>query len=204
MDGGYFNSDFTYGITLDKRNQSFQPTEGYKTTFSQTLPIIQDSSSIKNSLHTAAYHDFSEDIIGSIKFQISSMHGVDDDVRLTNRLFMPSRSLRGFVRGRVGPKDGQDWVGGNYLSTLSVEAQLPNLLPETYKTDFSVFLDTGNLWSVDYSDSVDDSNTIRSSVGLGANVFTPVGPLSWTVAQDLTKASTDQTETINFRLGTSF
>ena len=204
MDGGYFNSDFTYGITLDKRNQSFQPTEGYRTTFSQTLPIIQDSSSIKNSFHSSAFHGFSDDVIGSIKLRLASMHGIDDDVRLTSRLNMPSRSLRGFVKGKVGPKDGQDWVGGNYLSTVSAEAQLPNLLPETYRTDFSVFLDTGNLWSVDYSDTVDDSNRIRSSIGLSANVFTPVGPLSWTIAQSMTKASTDVTETFNFRLGTSF
>ena len=204
MDGTYFNSDFAYAITLDKRNQVFQPTAGYRTSFSQSLPLIQDSSSIMNGLNISAYHDFSEDMIGSLKFYVRTIHGIDDDVRLTNRLFLPSKRLRGFVRGKVGPKDGDDWVGGNYISALSAEAKLPNLLPEAYRTDFSIFLDTGNVWSVDYSDSVDDTNTIRSSVGLGANVWTPIGPLSWTVAQDLTKASSDATETFNFRIGTSF
>ena len=119
-------------------------------------------------------------------------------------LFIPQNKLRGFQRGRVGPKDGEDWVGGNYLSALTAEAQLPNLLPESYRTDFNLFLDTGNVWSVDYSDSVDDTNTIRSSVGIGANVWTPIGPLSWTMAQSMSKASSDSTETFNFRLGTSF
>ena len=65
-------------------------------------------------------------------------------------------------------------------------------------------MDTGNVWSVDYSDSIDDSNKIRSAVGIGANVFTTIGPLSFTIAQDISKASTDETETFNFRLGTSF
>ena len=51
-------------------------------------------------------------------------------------------------------------------------ATLPNLLPESYRTDISMFLDTGNVWDVDYSDSVDDTNKIRSSIGIGANVFT--------------------------------
>ena len=74
---------------------------------------------------------------------------------------------------------------------LNAEAQLPNLLPESYKTDFSLYLDTGNVWGVDYDDGVDDSNKLRSSVGIGANVFTPVGPLSWTVSQPITKASSD-------------
>ena len=71
-------------------------------------------------------------------------------------------------------------------------------------TDITVFLDTGNVWSVDYNESLEDSNKIRSSVGISANVFTMVGPLNFTLAQDLTKASTDLTETFNFRLGTSF
>ena len=57
---------------------------------------------------------------------------------------------------------------------------------------------------VDYDDSINDSNTIRSSIGLAANVFTPIGPLSWTFSQSLSKASTDVTETFNFNIGTSF
>ena len=81
---------------------------------------------------------------------------------------------------------------------------LPNLLPEAYKTDFSVFIDTGNIWGVDYNDSVDDSNKLRSSIGASANIFTTIGPLSFTVAQALSKSSNDTTESFNFRLGTSF
>ena len=204
MDGDYFNSDFTYGITLDKRNQSWQPTEGYIASFFQSLPLIQDSSSISNRFRISKYHDFSEDVIGSLKFQFRTIHGIDDDVRLSNRQYISSKALRGFVRGKVGPKDGEDWVGGNYVTGLSAEAQLPNLLPEAYRTDFGIYLDTGNVWGVDYSDSVDDSNTLRSSVGIAANVFTPIGPLNWTLSQALTKASTDSTETFNFNIGTSF
>ena len=85
-----------------------------------------------------------------------------------------------------------------------MEAQLPNLLPESTRTDISLFIDSGNVWSVDYSDSIDDSNKIRSAIGVSANVFTTIGPLSFTFAQDITKATNDETETFNFRLGTSF
>ena len=204
MDGTYITSVFTYGITLDKRNQSFQPTEGYSTSFFQSLPLIQDSSSIINTFNANTWHEISENVIGSLKFQAKTVHGIDDNVRLTNRLFVSGRKLRGFVRGKVGPKDGADWIGGNYVTGLSVEAQLPNLLPEAYKTDFSLYLDTANIWGVDYSDSIDDSNKIRSSVGVAANVFTAIGPLSWTLSQSLTKASSDVTETFNFNIGTSF
>ena len=104
----------------------------------------------------------------------------------------------------MGPKDGKDWIGGNYSTALSIEAVLPNLLPESSRTDVSVFLDTGNVWSVDYSDSIDGSSKIRAALGISANMFTTVGPLTFTLAQDISKVSTDKTERFNFRLGTSF
>ena len=205
MDGTFYNMDFHYGITVDKRNQRFQPTEGYRTKFSQTIPIVMDSSSLLNGLDVSTYYDFSEDLIGSIKLYARSIHGVDEeDVRLTSRLFLPAKRLRGFQTGKTGPKDGDDYIGGNFATALGFEAQLPNLLPESTRTDVSLFLDTGNVWHVDYSDSVDDTNKIRSAIGVSANMYTTIGPLSFTLAQDLSKASNDKTETFNFRLGTSF
>ena len=204
MEGNYFNTDFTYSLIADKRNQVFKPTEGYMTSFTQSLPIIQDSSSILNGLDYSFYNDFSEDLIGSFKFYARTIHGIDDDVRLTQRLFLPRKKLRGFNTHKVGPKDGEDYIGGNYNTAISAEAQLPNLLPESYKTDINLFFDAANVWSIDYSSTLDDTNKIRSSVGLAANVFTQIGPLSFVLAQDLSKAINDETETFNFRLGTSF
>jgi len=204
MEGNFFNSDFAYAITLDKRNQRFKPTQGHKVSFTQSLPLIQDSSSIMNGFDISKYKDFSEDVIGNFKFYTRAINGVDDDVRLTDRLYLPRNRLRGFNTYKVGPKDGSDYIGGNYTTALSAEAQLPNLLPESYRTDFSFHFDAANVWGVDYNDAIDDSNKIRSSVGVSANMFTTIGPLSFTFAQSLAKGTNDETETFNFRLGTSF
>ena len=145
------------------------------------------------------------DIIGAVKFYARSIHGLNnEDVRLTSRLFLPSKKLRGFTTRKVGPKDGEDFIGGNYTTALGFEAQLPHLLPESTRTDFTVFLDTANVWSVDYSDTVDETDKIRASVGVGANVWTTIGPLSFTLAQDISKSVNDDTQLFNFRLGTSF
>ena len=204
MDGNYTNLDFMYGVTLDTRNQVFKPSEGYIAKFTQVLPLVMDSSYILNGLDVKRYNSFSDDVIGSLKVYARSIHGVDDDVKLTSRLFIPGRKLRGFKAGRMGPKDGTDWVGGNYATAIGFEAQLPNLLPEATKTDIGLFIDTANLWGVDYASGIDDSSTLRSSVGISANVYTTVGPLNFTLAQAISKQSTDETEFFNFRLGTSF
>ena len=131
MQGSYFNLDFNYGIVVDKRNQPFQPSSGYKTKFSQSLPIILDSSSLGNQFEYSAYHTLTEDVIGSVKFFAKTVNGLQgEDTRLSSRLFIPGNRLRGFNTRKVGPKDGENYVGGNYVSTLSIEAALPNLLPE--------------------------------------------------------------------------
>ena len=203
MEGNFFNADLAYAISLDKRNQRFKPTQGYKTTFRQSLPLIQDSSSILNGIDVSAYHGFSEDLIGSLKIYARTINGIDSDVRLTNRLFIPRNRLRGFNTYKVGPKDGADYIGGNYITAVNAEAQLPNLLPESYRTDFSLFLDTANVWGVDYT-TVDETDKIRSSIGVSANVYTTIGPLTFTFAESISKSSNDETETFNFRIGTSF
>ena len=203
MEGNFFNADFGYAVILDERNQTFKTTDGTKVTFKQSLPLIQDSSSILNGLDVEKYHPFSEDVIGSLKFHVRSINGIDSDVRLTNRLFIPRSKLRGFNTYKTGPRDGLDYIGGNYTTAINAEAQLPNILPESYRTDFGVFIDAANVWGVDYT-TEDQSDKLRSSFGVTADVFTAIGPLSFTLAQSITKNASDITETFNFRLGTSF
>ena len=203
MEGNFFNVDLGYSLVKDNRNQKFKPTKGNRIVFLQQIPIVQDSSSLLTGFDLTSYHDFSDDLVGAFKFHSRAINGIDGDVRLTERLYLPRSRLRGFNTYKVGPKDGDDYIGGNYTTAIGFEAQMPNLLPESYRTDFSFFLDTANIWGVDYT-AIDETNTIRSSVGLSANIFTTIGPLSFTMAQDLSKASNDETETFNFRLGTSF
>ena len=113
-------------------------------------------------------------------------------------------NLRGFKAGKVGPKDGIDFIGGNYAVASNFEMSLPNLLPESTKTDVGLFVDFANVWHVDYDQSVDGSNKLRSSMGVNTNWLSPVGPMTFVLSQNLSKATTDVTESFNFRLGTTF
>ena len=70
--------------------------------------------------------------------------------------------------------------------------------------DFNLFYDAANVWGVDYSSNVDDSNKIRSSTGVALDWYTPIGPMSFSFSQHITKKSTDTTESFRFNLGTTF
>ena len=49
-----------------------------------------------------------------------------------------------------------------------------------------------------------ESNELRSSTGVALDWSSPIGPISFIFATNLSKASTDKTESFNFNLGTSF
>ena len=202
--GAFTDLAFSYGITTDLRDRSFMPTDGYRSSFRQTVPVYADSPYIKNSFSHSAYQSFGKDIIGAIKIYGAAIKGLDDkDVRLSKRLRMPSNRLRGFKNNRLGPKDGVDYIGGNYAAAVNFEAALPNFLPETTKTEVSLFLDVGNLWGVDYSNDI-DGKVLRSSAGASMSWSSPLGPMSFIFATNLRKADTDSTEGFNFKLGTTF
>ena len=181
------------------------PTDGYYSSFSQSLPLYSDAPSIRNTYMFSKYRAFSENLVGAFKFYGSTIHGMSsDDVRLSKRISLPFRRLRGFEAGKVGPIDNNDYIGGNYATAMNFEANLPNLFPESSRTEMSLFLDAANLWGVDYSSDIDDSNKIRSAAGSVINWTSPIGPMSLVFAQEISSASTDKTESFRFRIGTSF
>ncbi len=203
--GTYNELAGNYGFSLDKRNRSFMPTSGSIISFGQSFPLYADKSFISNFFSASGYKTLNENVVGASKFFIRSVNGLgSDDVRISKRVGMSSRRLRGFEKNKVGPVDGADHIGGNYSTALNFEANLPNLLPEDTNTDVSLFLDFANVWGVDYDSSIDDSNKIRSSTGVMASWMSPVGPMTFTLSQNLAKAKTDSTQSFNFNLGTTF
>ncbi len=194
-----------YGFSFDGRDRTFMPTKGSIFSFDQTLPFYADKNYISNTLNYSTYSSLNENVITSGKFYFSAINGLnDDDVRLSKRKSLSSRRLRGFEKNKVGPIDGKDHIGGNFAAAMNFEANLPNLLPETTKTDITAFLDFGNVWGVDYDPTIDESNKIRSSTGLAASWLSPLGPMTFVLSTNLSKASTDETESFNFNLGATF
>ena len=194
-----------YGFTYDKRDRSFMPTSGSIVSFDQSLPIYADKSFVSNTFQASRYTSLTPNVIAAGKFNLFTVNGLGaDNVRISKRKNLGTTRLRGFESGKVGPVDGSDHIGGNYAASLNFEANLPNLLPESTGTDIGLFLDFGNVWGVDYDDAIDDSNKIRSSTGVAASWLSPLGPMTFILSTNISKASTDKTEAFNFNLGTTF
>ena len=205
QEGSYFDTSFAYGLTFDKRNSAYQPSSGFYSNWYQQLPLVSENQTIVNGYIITGYKELADDMIISTGIYSRAVNSLsNDDVRVSRRLYVPSSRLRGFESGKVGPKDGDDHVGGNYIVTFNTSSTIPFILQTQENMDLKLFFDAGNVWGVDYSSTIDDSNTIRTSTGLALEITTPVGPLSFSFAQVLSKASTDKTESFKFQLGTTF
>ena len=205
QEGHYWDSFLNLNFTQDKRNQKFQTSSGFVSRYSLDLPIVSDTNSFINEYSYKYYTELFTENVSSIGISIGSAFSIDDsDIKLSERLFIPGRKLRGFESGKVGPKDNKDFIGGNYMATLNFTTSIPQVLPNTQNLDVIFFVDVANLWGVDYDSSIDGESKIKSSVGIGLDLFTPIGPLSFSLAQPITKDHFDVTETFRFNIGTSF
>ncbi len=203
QEGDYIENLFLYSVTLNKLNQNFQPTDGFFTKFSQSIPIYSDDNSFENSLTASKYYSVTDNFLLASKLFLKAVNSVDGDVRVSKRVYIPSNRLRGFESGKIGPIDGTQYIGGNYGAALNITSSFPKFFNEFENIDFNLFVDAANLWHVDYDKTL-DADEIRSSTGIAVDWFTAIGPLSFSYALPITDASTDQTESFRFQIGTSF
>ena len=203
--GNYWDTFLKFNFDYDKRNQKFKTTDGFRSFYSVNVPLVSDTNTLTNRYDYKVFNEFFENNISSFAISLSSANSISDkDVKLSERLFIPSRKLRGFETGKVGPKDGDDFIGGNYLTTFNAQTNIPKIFENAQNLDAVFFFDAASIWGVDYDSSLDDGGKLRSSIGIGIDWYTVVGPLSFSLTEVITKEDTDKKETFRFNLGTTF
>ena len=203
--GDYFDTFINTSFDYDKRNQKFRTTDGFRSFYSLDLPILSKTNTLTNTYNYKLYGELYENNLSSLSLLLKSSNSLtNDDIKLSERLNIPSSRLRGFESGKVGPKDGADFIGGNYLAALNFQSTLPKIFEDNQDIDILFFVDAANLWGVDYDSSLGNSSKVRSSVGIAVDWFTVIGPLNFSLTETLTKHDKDRTESFRFNIGTSF
>tara|TARA_B110000285_G_scaffold234636_1_gene312297 strand:+ start:43 stop:2280 length:2238 start_codon:yes stop_codon:yes gene_type:complete len=203
--GSYFDTFFNHTFNYDKRNQKYKTSDGYISRFTQKIPIISESYTLTNSYDYKIYNQWLDENIFTFGFFAKATSALSgNNVKLSDRLYLPSSKLRGFESGKIGPIDGADYIGGNYVASINLATTLPQIFPNLENTDFSLFFDAANMWGIDYNSNLRDDSKIRSSVGIVIDLFTPIGPLNFSFSETITKGKNDITESFRFNLGTTF
>jgi outer membrane protein insertion porin family len=205
QEGNYWDTFLNFDFIYDTRNQKFQTSSGFKSFYSIDIPVISETNTLKNNYNYSYYFDLYENNISNFSIFLKTANSINNkDIKLSERINIPSSKLRGFESGRVGPKDGDDYIGGNYAYSINFTSTIPQFLEESQNVDFVFFIDAANLWGVDYDNSLDDSGSIRSSTGIALDWYSPIGPLNFSLAYPITAENGDKEETFRFNLGTSF
>ena len=202
--GNYFDSYLGLDFLYDKRNQKYQTTSGFFSNYNINLPVLSDTNTLTNVYNYKVFKEMYENNVSTLSFLFKSASSLtSDDIKLSERLYIPGKKLRGFESGKIGPKDGSDYIGGNYVSSINATTTVPMILENVQNVDIVLFADAANIWGVDYDSSLDKSG-IRSSIGIGIDWLTAVGPLTFSFAQPITKEPSDIEENFRFNIGTSF
>jgi len=155
-------------------------------------------------------------------------------LRMLDQFQMGPNLVRGFAPNGIGPRDltfysftgSGDALGGTKYWGASAEMQMPFwFLPKEVGLKGAVYADAGSLW--DYQGPTtyaatgeinglvnghpcacgmvyDDTNLVRTSVGVGLIWASPFGPLRFDYAIPITKGKYDVVQQFKFGGGTTF
>ena len=206
-EGKFTTTSLGYNFSSDLRDSKFNPTSGSIIFFDQDVAFLfSDIPTVQTVIGGVFYKELiNENFVGSAKIKLGNVFAFDNkNVKLSDRFFTGTSDLRGFDHRGIGPTDGGDHVGGNNLAIIGLKTTFPNPIPDVLRPTSYMFYDIANIWGVDYSNSISDSSKIRSSIGIGIDITSPVGPLTFSYGVPITKLSTDKEQRFLFNLGSSF
>ncbi len=158
----------------------------------------------------------------------------NNDIRMLDHFQMGPNLVRGFAPNGIGPRDltffpftgSGDALGGTKYWGASAELQMPFwFLPKEVGLKGAVYADAGSVFDYQGPTSniltgeinglvngnpckcamvYDNSNLVRTSVGVGLIWASPFGPLRFDYAVPITKGAYDRVQQFKFGGGTSF
>lgn len=129
-----------------------------------------------------------------------------NDTRATDRYFPGADTFRGFAPRGIGPRDGDDMLGGNSYFVTSVEIRRDFGTVLSLPLRGGVFVETGSTWGLDdtLDDQIDDARHMRSTVGLSLTFDIAEIPVSLYLAQPLQKEPGDETQAFGLSFSARF
>ena len=95
QEGDYWDSFLKLNFLYDKRNQRFKTSDGYFNKYATNIPLISENNTFTNSIETKYYSELYENNISSISFLVRSANSLTgDDIKVSERLFIPTKRLR--------------------------------------------------------------------------------------------------------------
>lgn len=206
-----WTSSLTPGLSYDSRDHFFNPTQGTNAGFSVKFAGLGgDNNFLKTDAKGRWYYPLLKDANwgGTYTAALGGAlgYGVGFKERLNGKKNLPlferyfpggMNSVRGFSERSLGPREGDDAVGGDKQAVFNAELLFP--IVEQYGLRGVAFFDMGQAFKK--SDSIFDFGEFRRSIGVGGRWLSPFGPLRVELGFPINKKSGDDTSVVGFSLG---
>ena len=214
--GKISKSELSFDYLIDGRDSIIKPKNGFLLRSDITISGLGSKNSfIKGSARGKIYNSFFDDLItvtGELEGGFMQMQ--NGFSRTVDRFSLGGRSLRGFQYGQIGPREGDEPLGGENYAVSRIEANFPIGLPKELGFYGGIFAEAGSLWGLNYdkekieidaNDLKSVDSQIRSSVGFTLYWSTPIGPLQFNWAKPQQYLSgVDKTENFSFNIASQF
>ena len=197
--------------THDSRDNTLFPNRGVlqKLSAEVTLPVL-DLQYYKLEYKHTWFKDVTKNFVVMLNGELgyADTYGNKAYPFFKNFYVGGVNSVRGFDNGAIGPRDfdpgtNTDFaVGGTtrIVGNAEIFAPVP-FIKNSSQFRLSAFIDTGSVYANNQTISLGD---LRYSTGVGISWFSPFGPLKLVFAKALNKQAGDQTQTLQFQLGSQF
>ena len=196
-----------YSFIYDRRNSRYKPSRGFKFRINQDIAGVGGTSNyIKNNFEFDTYKRLSKNLIGAFKIEAGNINGYDGKYApLSSNYKLGGKRLRGFKFGKVGPRTGNSYTGGQYYYLTSLETNI-DLNFDAFDITSTLFLDFGSVWGLESPSyaAINDDHEPRSSLGVNFRWDSAIGPINVIYANILENETTDTTDNLFFDIGYNF
>ncbi len=207
-------SEFGYSLRYNTIDNMVSPTSGVLIDFSQDLAGLGgDVKYLRTEVSGNYYRNLTNNFVGSISLNMGHIFGLDSqDVLISDAFRDPGSTLKGFAPSGISPRftanesSDEEAVGGNSYISTSAELTFPfGSLTDEYGVKGGVHINAGSLFDSDLDPSdINDSDSLRTSIGASVFWDSPVGPLRFDFTEAIDKETFDKTEFFQFSGGTNF
>ena len=210
-----------FTLRHDKRNNIFEPSDGYYGSFSlENAGFYGDQSWLKASLEGRYYKPVYEELVFRSRVRVDQIMKTESNRNIprTEQFQMGgSRNMRGFNYEDIGPQtieqtEGKDTPGDtsddvykqfNAGGTFSVLGQfeLEHPLVKEAGLKWVLFYDAGNVYKNEFDQ---DDFRLRQDYGFGFRWFSPIGVLRFEFGYPIDPEEGEEGQQFHFDIGQLF
>jgi outer membrane protein insertion porin family len=208
QEGNRLTSALTFGVTMDTRNDYYNPMKGSRHTLSLTNAggiLGGDNFFVKVLAETSWYFPLPLKTVLNLRAKAGFVEPYGGRrVPIYEKFFVGGLyTVRGFEYGMAGPFDqNREPLGSDRMAAFNAELTIP--LATEIGLRAALFFDVGKGWGGESGSGVNRNKGIKMGAGPGIRWFSPFGPIHIDLGFNLNPKEGEKSRVFEFTAGTVY